>query len=153
MKIKAREHNGLIQGIWDLMKIYVCVFLQVSCQKTNTTVLEKYLSGLLDIKPDIRTCIIFWLTIPSLASAICFILVNSMAEISSRHSTVASPGLSTRILGMELSLMTLNGQCFLSDWTVASSNLLPIRRLMSNTVFCGFLDACSKNAMQLSRYW
>uniref|UniRef100_A0A915JH68 Uncharacterized protein n=1 Tax=Romanomermis culicivorax TaxID=13658 RepID=A0A915JH68_ROMCU len=54
-----------------------------------------------------------------------------MALISSGKNFLASPLCSTSILGLPPSLITLNGQCFMSDWTVASSKRRPINRLAS----------------------
>ncbi|KAG5523226.1 hypothetical protein RHGRI_035145 [Rhododendron griersonianum] len=35
--------------------------------------------------------------------------------------------------------ITLKGQSFMSAWTEGSENRRPMRRLASNTVFCGFM--------------
>uniref|UniRef100_T1IUX5 Uncharacterized protein n=1 Tax=Strigamia maritima TaxID=126957 RepID=T1IUX5_STRMM len=72
-----------------------------------------------------------------------------MEEISSGKKVFISPLYSTLILGLPPSLMTSNGQCFMSDCTDESSNLRPIRRLaelfmenfeyLPKTVFWGFM--------------
>ena len=53
-----------------------------------------------------------------------------MAETSSGVNCFFSPLYSTSILGRlpGIDLTTLNGQCFMSAWTSASSNLRPMRR-------------------------
>jgi hypothetical protein len=40
--------------------------------------------------------------------------------------------------GLDFRSITVNGKCFISDWTVGSLNSRPIRRFASNTVFSGF---------------
>ncbi len=37
---------------------------------------------------------------------------------------------------------TLNGQCFMSAWTLASLTLRPMSRLASNTELVGFMATC-----------
>ena len=49
-----------------------------------------------------------------------------------------SPLYATWMAGLLALLATVNGQCFISRWTSGSSNLRPIRRLASKTVFFGF---------------
>lgn len=69
---------------------------------------------------------------PKKASAVSFILIKTIDETSSGKKDLVSPLCSTWTFGRPPSaLMTLNGQCFMSDWTVDSSNLRPIRRLAS----------------------
>lgn len=62
-----------------------------------------------------------------------------MEEISSGKKVLISPLYSTCTLGFPPSLTTRNGQCFMSDCTVASSNFRPISLLASKMVFVGFM--------------
>ena len=76
---------------------------------------------------------------PKKASAVSFILTKTIEDISSGEKTLVSFLNSTCILGFPPSLITWKGQCFISAWTVWSSNFLPIKRLASNTVLFGFI--------------
>uniref|UniRef100_A0A147BNQ5 Uncharacterized protein n=1 Tax=Ixodes ricinus TaxID=34613 RepID=A0A147BNQ5_IXORI len=82
----------------------------------------------------ITASLTFW---PRKASAVSFILVSTMALISSGLNFFRSPLNSTLILGLPASLSTLKGQCLRSSWILGSSNFRPISRLASNTVFSG----------------
>ena len=63
-----------------------------------------------------------------------------MAEISSAWKDLYSPLNLTQILGRpSLPPSTLKGQRAISFETIDSSNLRPIKRLASKTVFSGFL--------------
>lgn len=55
----------------------------------------------------------------------------SVRLTSSGKNVFASPWYSTLILGLDESLIISKGQCFMSAWTVLSSNLRPISRLAS----------------------
>lgn len=70
-------------------------------------------------------------TLPRYASAVSFILLRTMDETSSAEKVFSSPLYSTLIMGLLAWLITVNGQCFMSDCTEASLNFLPIRRLAS----------------------
>uniref|UniRef100_A0A0E9R6U8 Uncharacterized protein n=1 Tax=Anguilla anguilla TaxID=7936 RepID=A0A0E9R6U8_ANGAN len=76
---------------------------------------------------------------PGRPSAISFILTSTIEEISSGLNALLSPLYSTSTLGFPPLLTTLKGQCFISDCTTGSSNLLPIKRLASKTVLLGFM--------------
>ena len=62
-----------------------------------------------------------------------------MEDTSSGQKDLFSPLCSTWVLGFPASLVTVNGQCFMSACTTASLNFRPIRRLASNTVLVGFM--------------
>lgn len=47
--------------------------------------------------------------------------------------------------------LTLNGQCLMSAWIVASLNLRPISLLASNTVLIGFIATCDLAASPIRR--
>ena len=47
--------------------------------------------------------------------------------------------------------LTLNGQCLMSAWIVASLNLRPISLLASNTVLTGFIATCDLAASPIRR--
>ena len=68
-------------------------------------------------------------------------LPRTMAEISCGEKTFVSPRYWTCTFGLLSSSVTLNGHDSISFLTVGSSNLLPIRRLTSKTVFSGFIAA------------
>ena len=69
-----------------------------------------------------------------------FILVSTMAEISSGAKVLVSPLYSTWMSGFSAGPdSTLNGQCFMSLCTADSPNLRPMRRFASNTVLAGFI--------------
>mmetsp|Transcript_29208 Transcript_29208/g.95267 ORF Transcript_29208/g.95267 Transcript_29208/m.95267 type:complete len:220 (-) Transcript_29208:32-691(-) len=77
---------------------------------------------------------------PRYASATSFILTSTMEDTSSAKKRFVSPFHCTSICGRPLGpSSTLNGQCFMSDCTVGSLNVRPIRRFASNTVFVGFI--------------
>ncbi len=71
-------------------------------------------------------------------TAISRILPSTIAEISSGSKYFCSDPTWTTIVGLDLRSITVNGKCFISDWTVGSLNSRPIRRLTSNMVFSGF---------------
>ena len=79
--------------------------------------------------------------LPILASAISFILVKTIAEISCGEKVLVSSKYWTSMTGLPSTSITLKGQVFMSFWTDSSSNLLPIKRLASKTVFLGFKAA------------
>lgn len=61
---------------------------------------------------------------PRKASAVSFILINTMAEISSGENSLDSPLKVTLMWGLSPSLATtLKGQCFMSSWQTGSENL------------------------------
>ena len=77
---------------------------------------------------------------PKYASAISFIFVKIIAEISSGLNVFNSSLYVTLISGFPpVPDTTVNGQCSISCLTVESVNFLPINRLASNTVFVGFI--------------
>ena len=78
-------------------------------------------------------------TKPRYASAVSLILASTTDVISSGETVFISFLYTTLILGLPASLTTVKGQHFMSDWTVGSSNLRPIRRLAPNTVLDGFV--------------
>jgi hypothetical protein len=49
-------------------------------------------------------------------------------------NSFSSPRYSTLMYGLPPLLKTLKGKCLISDWTSASSNLRPIKRLASKTL-------------------
>merc|ERR1711963_161265 len=73
------------------------------------------------------------------ASAVSFIFVSTIALISSGVKVLVSFLYSTSSLGLSPCWATLNGQCFMSDWTVGSSNLRPISLLASKMVLVGLM--------------
>uniref|UniRef100_A0A182ULX2 Uncharacterized protein n=1 Tax=Anopheles merus TaxID=30066 RepID=A0A182ULX2_ANOME len=73
----------------------------------------------------------FFTECPRYASAVSFILVSTIEDTSSGKNDFFSPLYSTCSFGLPPSLITSNGQCFMSACTVASSNLRPIKRLAS----------------------
>jgi len=78
----------------------------------------------------------FLISFPKKDSAIFFILVNTIAEISSGWNFLNSYPFFTTIIGLLFSpFSTLKGQSFISFYTVGSSNFLPISLLASKTVF------------------
>ena len=82
----------------------------------------------------------FFTSLPRYASAICFIFVSTIDEISSGENVFLSPLYVTSISGLPSGpAFSVNGQCFMSLCTDGSSNLRPIRRFASNTVFVGFI--------------
>jgi len=77
---------------------------------------------------------------PRYASAISFILMRTMDEISSAAKVFSSPRYCTWITGLPATPdVTLKGQCFMSLCTALSVNLRPMRRLASKTVLKAFM--------------
>ena len=88
---------------------------------------------------------------PKYVSAISFILINTILEISSAVNSFSSCLYLTRIIGLlSFPLKTSKGQFFISSCTALSPNLRPINRLASNTVFSGFVDAWFLAALPIS---
>ena len=83
----------------------------------------------------------FFTSWPRYASAVSFIFVRTMAEISSGRNCFVSPLNSTSILGRPFSSTTVNGQCLRSATTVESLKRRPMSRFASKTVFLGFVAA------------
>mmetsp|Transcript_27244 Transcript_27244/g.83981 ORF Transcript_27244/g.83981 Transcript_27244/m.83981 type:complete len:223 (+) Transcript_27244:1255-1923(+) len=79
-------------------------------------------------------------SLPRYASAISFILIKTIDETSSAANVFSSLRYVTVICGLPPTPdVTLKGQCFMSDWTAASVNLRPMRRLASKTVLYAFI--------------
>ena len=70
-------------------------------------------------------------TFPRYDSAVSFIFVKTIDEISSGKNVFVSPLYWTLIFGLPPSFTTSNGQWVRSAVTVLSSNFLPINRLAS----------------------
>mmetsp|Transcript_18895 Transcript_18895/g.49187 ORF Transcript_18895/g.49187 Transcript_18895/m.49187 type:complete len:552 (-) Transcript_18895:17-1672(-) len=84
----------------------------------------------------------FFTVLPRYASAVVFISVRIIDEISSgKKVSLASPT-STWILGLPSTSTSSNGQLSLSRRTDGSSKRRPIRRLASKMVFFGFMADC-----------
>ena len=82
--------------------------------------------------------------LPRYASAVSFIFVKTIELISSGENVFSSPLCSTRIFGLPPSLITSNGQCFMSDCTVESSNRRPIKRFASKIEIIQIIDITVK---------
>eukprot|EP01083_Nonionella_stella_P108764 316577_1 len=79
---------------------------------------------------------------PMYDSAICLMYHNTIEEISSGNKRFFSALYSTSIAGRSCdSRTTLNGHNLMSPCTTGSSNLRPIKRLESKTVFSAFRAA------------
>ena len=76
-----------------------------------------------------------------------YILNKIHRNISYKYPT--APRL-TWSLGLLEASMTVKGQCFMSDWTVASLNLRPINRLASKMVLEGLMATCIKIRLRSS---
>ena len=68
-----------------------------------------------------------------------FILLRTIALISSAAKVFFAPLTSTRTWGFLFFSITWNGKYFKSLWTDLSSHVLPINRLASKIVFSGFV--------------
>merc|ERR1719240_1500162 len=79
-------------------------------------------------------------SLPRYASAISFILMSTIDEISSAAKVFSSPRYWTWMVGLPPTPdVTLNGQCFMSLWTALSVNFRPMRRFASKTVLKAFM--------------
>ncbi len=70
-----------------------------------------------------------------------------------KHDFAGSPEDVPSIMGLSPGPgFTVNGQCLISAWMLASWNLRPIRRLASNTVLMGFMATYKATTAILSEY-
>ncbi|ESS64158.1 hypothetical protein TCDM_07867 [Trypanosoma cruzi Dm28c] len=82
----------------------------------------------------------FFTCLPRYDSAISFIFDSTIELTSSGLNVFVSPRNCTWITGLSSPfVMTLKGQCFMSDCTTGSLNFRPMRRFASKTVFVGFI--------------
>jgi hypothetical protein len=82
----------------------------------------------------------FLMVYPKKDSAVYFIFVKTIEEISSGWNFLVSPLNLTTMTGLSSGPdSTLNGQSLISFWTIGSLNFLPISLLASKTVLIGFL--------------
>lgn len=90
--------------------------------------------------PEHRIFYIIYLTLNfTIKVHFTFILLRTIALISSAAKVFCSPFTSIRTWGFLFFSITLNGKYFKSLWTDLSSHVLPIIRLASKTVFSGFV--------------
>ncbi|KAF5213678.1 hypothetical protein ECC02_013781 [Trypanosoma cruzi] len=82
----------------------------------------------------------FFTCLPRYDSAISFIFDSTIELTSSGLNVFVSPRNCTWITGLSSPfVMTLKGQCFMSDCTTGSLNFRPMRRFASKTGFVGFI--------------